>query len=114
MDDVCTLLRDSGFGHSYWVEAASCSIHTRNLIPSCRHPGKIPLESFMGKRQDVSHLRVFSSRCWAKVPTIHGSQITGGSKLDLRGVECRFLGYAGGHGNYRYRTFLLIAFSYRK
>jgi len=101
MDDVCTLLRDSGLGHSYWAEAASCSVHTRNLIPSSRHTGKIPIESFMGKRQDVSHLRVFGSRCWAKVPTIHSSQITGGSKLDLRGVECRFLGYAGGRGNYK-------------
>ncbi len=55
----------------------------------------------MGKRQDVSHLRVFSAKCWAKIPTVHGSQVTGGSKLDPRGVECRLLGYAGGHGNYK-------------
>ena len=101
MDDVRTLLRDSGLGHSYWVEAASFSVYTRNLIPSRRHPGKIPVESFTGKRQDVSHLRVFGARCWAKIPTIHGFQVTGGSKLDPRGVECRLLGYAGGRGNYK-------------
>ncbi len=34
MDDVRTLLRDSGLCHSYWVEAASYSVYTRNLIPS--------------------------------------------------------------------------------
>ena len=104
MDDVRTLLRDSGLGHSYWAEAASFSIHTRNLITSRHHPGKIPLESFTGKRQDVLHLRVFGARCWAKIPTVHGSQVTGGSKLDPRGVECHLLGYTGGHGNYKVQS----------
>jgi len=88
MDDVRTLLQDSAFGHSYWAEAASYSVHTRNLIPSRRHPGKIPLESFTGRRQSVSHLRVFGAKCWAKIPTVHGAQVTGGLKLDPRAVEC--------------------------
>jgi len=101
MDDVRTVLRDSGLGHSYWAEAAAYSVDTRNLIPSRRHPGRIPLETFSGKRQDVSHLRVFGAKCWAKIPTVNGAQVTGGSKLDPRGVECRFLGYASGSGNYR-------------
>ena len=101
IDDVRTLLRDSGLGHSYWAEAAAYSIDTRNLIPSRRHPGRIPLESFTGKRQDVSHLRVFGAKCWAKIPVVHGAQVTGGSKLDPRSVECRFLGYVPGRGNYK-------------
>jgi len=106
MDDVRTLLRDSDLGHSYWAEAASYSVHTRNLIPSRRHPAKIPLESLTGKRQDVSHLRVFGAKCWAKVPVLHGVQVTGRSKLDPRSLECRFLGYAGGHGNYKVQDVL--------
>jgi hypothetical protein len=101
MDDVGTLLRDSGLGHFYWAEAASYSIHTRNLIPSHHHPAKILLESFTGKRQDVSYLCVFGDRCWAKIPTINGVQITGGSKLDPHVLECCLLGYTGGHGNYK-------------
>ena len=48
-----------------------------------------------------THLRVFGAKCWALIPTVHGAQVTGGSKLDPRAVECRFLGYAGGHGNYK-------------
>lgn len=43
MDDVRTLLCDSGLGNSYWAEAAAFSIGTHNLIPSRRHPGCIPL-----------------------------------------------------------------------
>jgi len=96
MDDVRTLLNDSGLNHSFWAEAAAYSIDTRNLIPSRRHPDKIPLEAFTTKRQDISHLRVFGAKCWAKVPTALGA-----SKLDPRSVECRFLGYATGRGNYK-------------
>ena len=87
--------------HSYWAEATSYSVDTRNLIPSRRHPMKIPLESLTGKCQNISHLRVFGAKCWAKIPTVHRAQVTGGSKLDPRAVECRFLGYAGSRGNYK-------------
>ena len=101
MDDVRTLLQDSGLTHSYWAEAAAYSIDTRNLIPSRRHPECIPQEAFSGKRQTVAHLRPFGTKCWAKVPTTHGLQVTGGSKLDPRSIECRLLGYTTGTGNYK-------------
>jgi transposase InsO family protein len=96
IDDVRTLLRDSNLSHSYWAEAGAYSIDTRNVIPSRRHPGRIPTEAFSGKRQDISYLRVFGAKCWAKVPIAHGA-----SKLDPRSVECRLLGYASGSGNYK-------------
>jgi hypothetical protein len=101
IDDVRTLLRDSSLSHSYWAEAATYSIYTRNLIPSRRVPGRIPLESFTGNRQNVSHLCVFGAKCWAKIPTLHGQQVTGGSKLNPCSAECRFLGHATGAGNYK-------------
>ena len=59
------------------------------------------MELFSGKRQSVAHTCVFGSKCWAKTPTVHGAQVTGGSKLDPRSVECRLLGYASGVGNYK-------------
>ena len=96
MDDVRTLLNDSNLSHSYWAEAAAYSIDVRNLIPSKRHPGRIPTESFSGERQSVAHLRVFGAKCWAKIPTALGI-----SKLDPRSTECRLLGYASGKGNYK-------------
>ena len=96
MDDVRTLLRDSDLGHSYWAEAAAYSIDTQNLIPSRQHPGRIPQESFTGKRQGVAHLRIFGSKCWVKTPVAHG-----GSKLDPRSSECQLLGYATESGNYK-------------
>jgi hypothetical protein len=101
IDDVCTLINDSGLEHSYWAEAAAYSIYMRNLIPSRCVPGCIPLELFTKRRHGVGHLQVFGVKCWAKIPTVHGLQVTGGSKLDPRSVECRFLGYATGTGNYK-------------
>jgi hypothetical protein len=95
MDDVRTLLHDSGLSHS-WAEAAAYSIDTCNLIPSCHHPSQIPLEGFSGKRQDVSHLHAFGAKWWAKIPAG-----LGGSKLNQHSVECRFLGYATRRGNYK-------------
>jgi len=101
MDDVRTLLYDSGLSHSFWAEAAAYSVDMRNLVPSHRHPNAVPLELFTGKRQNISHLRVFGSKCWAKISTVNGAQINGGSKLDNRSVECLLLGYATGSGNYK-------------
>ena len=96
MDDVQTLLHDSGLSHSYWAKAAAYSINTHNLIPSQRHPEQVPLESFTGKRQSVAHLWVFGAKCWAKIPIVYG-----GSKLDPRSTECQLLGYESGNGNYK-------------
>jgi hypothetical protein len=101
MDDVCTLLHDSGLRHSYWAKAAAYSIATQSIVLSCRHPGKIPLEALTRKRQSISHLWVFGAKCWAKIPTVNGALVTGGSKLDPRSMECHLLGYMGSHGNYR-------------
>ena len=96
MNYVCTLLNDSNLGHSYWAEVATYSIDTCNLIPSRRHPGCIPMELFLGKRQNVAYLHVFGAKCWAKMPTMQG-----GSKLDPQSSECWFLGYISGSGNYK-------------
>ena len=101
IDDVRTLLNDSGLSHSYWAEAAAFSINTRNLIPSHCHPGCIPAESFSGKRQSVTHLHVFGARCWAKTPIT-----LGGSKLDPRSIKCWILGYTSGSGNYKVQDVL--------
>lgn len=54
MDNIRTLLHDSGLSHSFWAEAAAYSVDMRNLIPSRRHPNAIPLELFTGKQPPSS------------------------------------------------------------
>ncbi|KAJ7755582.1 hypothetical protein B0H16DRAFT_1541031 [Mycena metata] len=97
--DICTLLDESGLPERYWAAAGACSTYTRNLMPSRRHPGKIPQESFDGQRVDVSHLRVFGSKCGAKVNIVNGHRVDGGSKLGSRTIPATFIGYGTGAGN---------------
>ena len=108
IDNVCTLLLDSGLGHSYWAEAAAYSIYTCNLIPSRRTPCSIPLKSFTGQRKGVSHLQVFGYKCWAKIPTVNGLQVTGGSELEPRSMEYCLLGYATGTSNHKAQDICLM------
>ncbi|CAA7267102.1 unnamed protein product [Cyclocybe aegerita] len=68
VEGVRCLLCDSGLPPSLWADAAATSVYTRNLIPSSRHPGKVPAEVWTGKRQDVSHLHPFGCTAYAKVP----------------------------------------------
>ncbi|KAK0431594.1 hypothetical protein EV421DRAFT_1674187, partial [Armillaria borealis] len=98
IQDMCALLHDLGLPYHFWAEAAAMSFYTHNLIPSRRHPDKIPAEHWFNCHQDVSHLHTFGSTCWVKIPIAHGLQVTSGSKLDDQSVKATFLGYAmGGH-----------------
>ncbi|KAK0186757.1 hypothetical protein F5146DRAFT_893076, partial [Armillaria mellea] len=59
MEDTHALLSDSGLADRFWAEVVSMSIFTCNLALSCHHPGKVPAQSFLGCRQDMSFLWVF-------------------------------------------------------
>jgi hypothetical protein len=84
------LLLESGLGSKWWSYAFVTSAYVQNFFPSSHHPGQIPEEKWTGKRQNVDHLRV-----WGCVAYIHIPAQTGRSKLDPRGIKCRFIGYEG-------------------
>ncbi len=65
-----------------------------------RHPDAVPEEVFMGRKQGVSHLCVFGSRCSAGVLMVNGQCVDGLSKLDGRGIPATLIGYGSGAGNY--------------
>ncbi|SJL14141.1 uncharacterized protein ARMOST_17596 [Armillaria ostoyae] len=92
---VRILLLEAKMSDGWWAEACDYAIKAGNLLPSSRHPGKVPEEEWSGKRQTVSHLRVWGSTCYAKIPAAKGH-----SKLSPRGQKGRFVGLAG-HGSYR-------------
>ncbi len=72
--DVRTALSESGLPHSYWAAAAAAAVYPRNLMPTSRHPDRIPVAMFEGKCMPVSvaHLRVWGSYCTAKTPVVNG------------------------------------------
>ncbi len=92
---VHILLLEAKMSNRWWAEACNYTIKAGNLLPSSRHPGKVPEEGWTGKHQTVGHLRVWGSPCYAKILAAKGH-----SKLALRGQKGWFVGLAG-HGSYR-------------
>ncbi|KIJ23037.1 hypothetical protein M422DRAFT_196412 [Sphaerobolus stellatus SS14] len=84
------LLADTGLPPSLWAELAATTVYLVNFIPSARHPGKIPVEVWTGKRQDVSHLRAIGSIAFAHIPPEVGH-----SKLAPRSIKYTLIGYYG-------------------
>ncbi|KAF7353204.1 Gag-Pol polyprotein [Mycena sanguinolenta] len=99
-EDIRTLLDESGLPQTYWAAAGACATYARNRMPSRRHPGTIPQTAFDGRPVDVSHMRVFGSKCSAKVPIVNGHRVDGGGKLESRTIPATFIGYGTGAGNY--------------
>ena len=74
----------------------------RIRLRTCARADCILLEWWSGRHVDVSHLRVFGSTAWVKLPIDkNGRQVNGGSKLDDRTVKGCLVGYMPGHGGYR-------------
>jgi hypothetical protein len=76
------MLLDSGMSAKWWAEAWQYSEVVDNLLPSARHPGKIPEERWTGERQDVGHLRV-----WGCIAYVHIPKEKGLGKLGNRGQK---------------------------
>ena len=68
IQSVRSLLFDAGLPKSLWAEAASCAVYVQEFIPSSRHPGVVPLECWMRRKQDISHLCPFRCVAYAQVP----------------------------------------------
>jgi hypothetical protein len=94
MERVRAMLSDAGLPPEFWGEAMYTASYLRNRSPAAGI-SKTPYEMFTGRKPDVSHLRVFGSKVWAKRP----DQLR--KKLDPKAVEGRFVGYEQGTKGYR-------------
>ena len=78
IQSVRSLVFDAGLPKSLWAEAPLCVIYVQGFIPSSCHPGVVPLECWMGRKQDISHLHLFRCVAYAQIP----AELVA-SKLDL-------------------------------
>ncbi|CCO30980.1 Retrovirus-related Pol polyprotein from transposon TNT 1-94 Includes: RecName: Full=Protease [Rhizoctonia solani AG-1 IB] len=79
---------DSGMADKYWGYAILHAANVSNVTPKRFLNGRTPEEVFTGKKPDVSRLRIFGCKAWARIPENKRS------KLQARSIECRYLGYA--------------------
>src|SRR5882724_4875498 len=85
-----TMLKDSELGKDLWAEAIATHVYIRNRCPSSiLINGMTPYEKVFGHAPLISHLRVFGSKCFIKVPDENRT------KLDNKAKECRLIGYEG-------------------
>ena len=89
------LLAASGLSSEHWGEALLTSNYVRNMSP-VKHLSKTPFEMMHGKAPNVSHLRIFGSRCFLLLP-----KSKRGGKFEPVSAEGIFVGYDGLSKNYK-------------
>ena len=73
---------------SLWVEAVNCALYLQNRVPHNLVVGVTPFEALHGYKPNISHMRVFGSKAWAKIP------LNKRNAFQAQISECILLGYA--------------------
>ena len=96
LESVRSMLSDSNLCKSFWAEAVTTAAYVRNRCPtSALGENVTPYEMLNGRKPNVSHLRVFGSKCFAHVPKDERD------KLDVKSKNCVFVGYSSISKGYR-------------
>ena len=83
------MLLDAELNEWFWPFAIHAAVHIKNRVPhSNLPPNKTPFEFWHGHKPNLSHLRLFGSRCTSRILTSNLS------KFHPRGESAIFLGYA--------------------
>ena len=80
--------------YSLWGEAIECAAYLHNRLPTAKRD-RTPLELFTGERPDISHLRTWGCKGWAKL--LVGRE----GKFHALAVPCRMVGYSLNSKAYR-------------
>ena len=86
---VRSMLHHKDIGKEFWAEALDTAVYVRNRVTSRGlPPNTTPHHLWHDEKPDISHLRVFGSKCWYIIPKENLK------KLDCRASEAMLLGYA--------------------
>ena len=96
MDLVRSMLHSARLDKKFWAEALSTAAYIRNRVTSKSLPGGItPFHRWMERTPDLSHLRIFGSKCWYVLPKTHVR------KLDPRARVGLMIGYSSQSKGYK-------------
>ncbi len=56
---TCAMLNEKKLPNCFWAEAITIAVYIMNQTPTTTVHGMTPEEKFIGKKLNVSHLRVF-------------------------------------------------------
>lgn len=97
LDRVRCMLIDSGLKRVFWAEALNYATKIVNSVP-CKGTGKIPDEMWYDRKVDFNVFKRFGCTAFAHVPAQKRK------KLDDKGTECIFVGFADNAKAYIYYT----------
>ena len=72
----------------YWVETIHALVYIMNRTPTALIHGMMLEEEFIGKKHDLSHLKVFGCLAYVHMPDELRSE------LDPKVEKCVFIGYS--------------------
>jgi len=85
---ACAMLNEKNLPNYFWAETVATVVYIMNRAPTAVVHGMTPKQKFIGKKPNVSHLRVFSCIAYMHVPKEKRS------KLDPKVEKCIFFGYS--------------------
>ena len=88
MDMARSMLKAKHLPNDYWAEAVNCAAYILNRCPTKAVMNKVPEEAWSGRKQGVTHMKVFGCVAYAHIP----DQLR--RKLDNKGEKCIFIGYS--------------------
>ena len=62
------MMASNTFPPNFWAEAINCDSYIKNKVPHNQINEFTPFEYWSGHTPNVSHLRIFDSREWARIP----------------------------------------------
>lgn len=92
-----SMLAQSSLSKVYWEDAVQTSVYLKNRSPHRALNNLTPFEKFYNRKPNLSHLRVFGCRALIHVPECQRK------KLDMKAVECIFVGYSDDPNSYMFR-----------
>eukprot|EP00253_Pinus_taeda_P006095 PITA_06095 len=95
MDMARSMLKAKHLPNDFWAEAVNCAAYILNRCPTIAVMNKVPEEAWSGRKQGVTHMKVFGCVAYAHIP----DQLR--RKLDNKGEKCIFIGYSEESKAYR-------------
>eukprot|EP00253_Pinus_taeda_P022296 PITA_22296 len=95
MDMARSMLKAKNLPNDYWAEAINCATYILNRCPTKAVMNRVLEEAWSGRRQGVTHMKVFGCVAYAHIP----DQLR--RKLDRKGEKCLFIGYSEESKAYR-------------
>ena len=89
------ILHDQGIPMHLWVEECNITIYVQNRCPYRVLCMSTPKEAFTGKKQDVSHFKIFGSSVYVHVTKDAKKKLESTTKVGI------FVGYTKTPHNYR-------------